>query len=94
MNREEAILLLKHTRERLLAGGTDRLPQRSDLTPEEQCLVKAFLGPWPRALEAAGLKPVQEDRKDRKEQKRIEQKRRRTRYRLGLAAGNEDTEGK
>ena len=32
------------------------LPKKSDFTQEEVMAIKAFLGPWPRALEAAGLK--------------------------------------
>ena len=32
------------------------LPTRADFTPEEVNLIKQKLGPWPRALEAAGLK--------------------------------------
>ena len=35
-----------------------RLPKRSDFDPEEVCFIKQKLGPFPRALEAAGLKPV------------------------------------
>lgn len=33
-----------------------RLPARSDFTSEEVCFIKQKLGPWPRALESAGLK--------------------------------------
>ena len=33
-----------------------RLPQKSDFDPVTLSRIKAFLGPWPRALEAAGLK--------------------------------------
>ncbi len=33
-----------------------RLPKRSDFSPEEVCFIKQKLGPFPRALEAAGLK--------------------------------------
>ena len=32
------------------------LPKRSDFTPSEVCFIKQKLGPWTRALEAAGLK--------------------------------------
>ena len=35
-----------------------RLPKRSDFDPEDVCFIKQKLGPFPRALEAAGLKPV------------------------------------
>ncbi len=33
-----------------------RLPQRSDFDSQTVCFIKQKLGPWPRALEAAGLK--------------------------------------
>ena len=33
-----------------------RLPQKDDFDEPTRSRIKAFLGPWPRALEAAGLK--------------------------------------
>ena len=42
-----------------------RLPTKKDFENADCARIKAFLGPWPRALEAAGLKPP-------KEKKRIE----------------------
>lgn len=33
-----------------------RVPKKSDFDAVEVSRIKAFLGPWPRALEAAGLK--------------------------------------
>lgn len=33
-----------------------RLPQKNDFDEATRSRIKAFLGPWPRALEAAGLK--------------------------------------
>lgn len=35
-----------------------RLPKKSDFEPDDVSRIKAFLGPWPRALEYAGLKEV------------------------------------
>ncbi len=34
----------------------DRLPRKEDFDEATRSRIKAFLGPWPRALEAAGLK--------------------------------------
>ena len=34
----------------------DRLPRKDDFDAATLSRIKAFLGPWPRALEAAGLK--------------------------------------
>lgn len=33
-----------------------RLPKRSDFESSDVCFIKQKLGPWPRALERAGLK--------------------------------------
>lgn len=33
-----------------------RLPKKDDFDEAARSKIKAFLGPWPRALEAAGLK--------------------------------------
>ena len=35
-----------------------RLPRKDDFDEPTRSRIKAFLGPWPRALEAAGLKEV------------------------------------
>lgn len=35
-----------------------RLPKKDDFDDITRSRIKAFLGPWPRALEAAGLKAV------------------------------------
>ena len=37
-----------------------RLPRKADFDQGTRCRIKAFLGPWPRALEAAGLKQAKE----------------------------------
>ena len=37
-----------------------RLPRKKDFDNAACAQIKAFLGPWPRALEAAGLKPPKE----------------------------------
>ena len=38
------------------AAELERLPKRSDFPDDKVCLIKQKLGPWPRALEEAGLK--------------------------------------
>jgi hypothetical protein len=46
-----------------------RLPKKDDFDVVTLSRIKAFLGPWPRALEAAGLKepkPMQSKEKNRK----------------------------
>lgn len=58
--REDAIRLLQSKRRQLLERGEDRLPKRSDFTEAEVVAIKAFLGPWPRALEVASLEKKQQ----------------------------------
>lgn len=38
------------------AAALGRLPKKEDFDPVLISRIKAYLGPWPRALEAAGLK--------------------------------------
>jgi hypothetical protein len=76
--REDCIKLLYEKRQNLLSQGEERFPQRNDFSPEEVVAIKAFLGPWPRALEAAGIKePPPFDRKAKNTEKRIRAKRKR-----------------
>lgn len=56
--------------------GESRYPQRSDFDEDEVVAIKAFLGPWPRALEAAAIKPPRnDDRLQKNREKRIKSKR-------------------
>jgi hypothetical protein len=51
--RQQAIELLINKKMELAEGV---LPKKTDFSEEEVCFIKHKLGPWPRALEAAGLK--------------------------------------
>ena len=78
-DRDGAIALLKNKREELSRAGEQRFPRRSDFSEDEVNAIKSFLGPWPRALEAAGLKEAREDgRAEKLLEKRICAKRART----------------
>ncbi len=57
---ENALLLLQKKHQEL-----GRVPQKSDFTGEEVCFIKQKLGPWPRALEKAGLKSVHPTKNNR-----------------------------
>lgn len=59
--KEDCILLLQTKYSELQAAGLSRYPQRADFEDREVVAIKAFLGPWPRALEAAGIKPPRDD---------------------------------
>lgn len=47
-----------------------RQPKKDDFDDATRSKIKAFLGPWPRALEAAGLKEPRAPRKKRAAKKR------------------------
>ena len=73
--KEDCITLLQEKQRRLREMGLDRYPQRSDFGEREVVAIKAFLGPWPRALEIAGVKPLRnDDRQQKNREKRIRAK--------------------
>ncbi|MGN0648488.1 MAG: hypothetical protein ACI4J3_07655 [Oscillospiraceae bacterium] len=63
---QEAVRLLCEMQALLHQQGEKRYPQRSDFAPQQVANIKAALGPWGRALEAAGLKPPREDTRHHK----------------------------
>ncbi|MBP3918372.1 MAG: hypothetical protein J6I50_04295 [Clostridia bacterium] len=76
-SRELCITLLQDKQTELHNAGLERFPQRSDFSDYEVMSIKAFLGPWPRALEAAGLKEVRgDDRLQKNREKRARAKKR------------------
>lgn len=77
LSKADCLRLLQEQYEKLQAQGEDRYPKRADFSEREVVAIKAFLGPWPRALEAAGVKPPRDDdRLQRNREKRIRAKRR------------------
>ena len=70
IKRQQAIELLVNKSREL--GGV-RLPKRTDFDNEEMCFIKQKLGPWPRALEAAGLK--EKTKMDSREKSRLKRER-------------------
>ena len=99
--KEDCILLLKNKYKELQAEGLSHYPRRSDFEDREVVAIKAFLGPWPRALETAGIKPPKDvDRAGRNKEKRIRAKQARIqslkkleRERKKSAGGNSVNEG-
>jgi hypothetical protein len=99
--REDCIHLLQNQYKELQKQGLSRYPQRSDFEDREVVAIKAFLGPWPRALEEAGIKPPREiDRQQRNKEQRIRAKRARIqalkkleRERKKSVGGNTSNEG-
>ncbi len=56
---------------RMKYGELGRLPKKDDFDQRTMSRIKSYLGPWPRALEAAGIK---ESKKMRKENTAINSK--------------------
>lgn len=84
MTKEDYLTLL-----RAVAAKEKRLPKKSDFSVEDVNRIKGFFGPWPWALEAAGLK---ESKQEQRRQKNYE-KRQRSRTRragTGLPEGAEE----
>ncbi len=85
---EKAVFMLREKREQ-----TGRLPVRSDFEPDEACFIKQKLGPWPRALEAAGLKEppeISSKEKSRLKRKRAEKRRKQAKRLEKQAGGTND----
>ena len=77
--REDCLSLLCQKKRELEDAGLSRFPQRADFTDDAVVAIKAHLGPWPRALEAAGVKEAPTvDRKQKNKERRIRAKRART----------------
>ena len=75
--RDDCLLLLRQKQEQLQSQGLTRYPQRSDFDDNDVMFIKSYFGPWPRALEAAGIKePRGDDRKQKNREKRARAKRR------------------
>lgn len=74
--REDCILLLRQK-----AGELGRFPKKSDFDEMTVNSIKSFLGPWPRALELAGVKKPNPGRIKKKREKRRRARENQIRYR-------------
>lgn len=82
LTKEECIALLQKKYEELKAQGRSDYPKRADFSEKEVIVIKSYFGPWPRALEAAGIKPVNEELLEKKKQKKIARKRKKTQRKI------------
>lgn len=74
--REECIFLLRQKAEEL-----GRFPKKSDFDVMTVSRIKSFFGPWPRALEQAGVKKPNPRRIQKKKEKRQRARENQIRYR-------------
>lgn len=94
LNRDNCIAILKDKYLLIKNQGEKRYPKRSDFSEREVVAIKAFFGPWPRALEAAGIKPPRDDdRKERNKEKRIRAKRRKNEARKNAKKQSKERNG-
>lgn len=59
------------------AAALGRLPKKQDFEAALVSRIKSSLGPWPRTLEQAGLKPVSQTYLNRKARRRAKRKKNR-----------------
>ena len=59
------------------AAALGRLPKKQDFEAATISWIKSSLGPWPRALEKAGLKPVSQTYLNRKARQRAKRRKNR-----------------
>ena len=55
-------------------AGLGRLPKKADFSDAEVAAIKNALGPWPRALERAGIKSVSDSRQKKLAGRRAKRK--------------------
>ncbi len=60
----------------------ERLPKKSDFDIETASIIKSYFGPWPRALEAAGVKKSDPERLEKKREKRRHARENQKKYRI------------
>ncbi len=76
LGKEECILLIKQKHDEL-----GHFPKKSDFDNEIVSMVKSYFGPWPRALEAAGIKEPNLQKIEQKREKRRRAKANQIKYR-------------
>ena len=76
LTREECLKQLQDTAEKC-----GRYPKKSDFDEETVAMIKSYFGPWPRALEEAGVKEVNQRRIEKKLERRKRMKENQLRYR-------------
>lgn len=76
LTRDECILLIQQKTAELHG-----FPKKSDFDQETVSMIKSYFGPWPRALEAAGVKEPDRKRLERKREKRRRARENQIKYR-------------
>ncbi|MCM1286316.1 MAG: hypothetical protein NC213_08800 [Acetobacter sp.] len=76
ITKEQCIFMIQQKTEEL-----GHFPKKSDFDNETVNMIKSFFGPWPRALEAAGVKAPDLKKIEQKREKRRRAKENQIKYR-------------
>ena len=64
---------------------TGKIPEKSDFSDYQVMMIKSHLGPWPRAMETAGVKSPRSDEKlEKKREKRLRAKQRKAEFKKNV----------
>lgn len=86
LTKEDCVILIKNK-----FNENNELPKKSDFTDWQVMMIKSHLGPWPRALEKAGVKPPRDDKKLLvKQEKQKRAKERKAQYKKNYEKNNEE----
>lgn len=76
LSREDYIRILRKKADEL-----GRFPKKSDFDEQTVSMIKSLFGPWPRALETAGIKQPNYERLRKRREKRLRARRNQIKYR-------------
>lgn len=80
LTKSDCLDLIREKAAELEKSREHRLPKRSDFSDLEVMMIKSYFGPFPRALEAAGVKQKRQGVEQKRLEKRIRAKRNKLKY--------------
>ena len=89
LQKSDCIDLIREKAAELEKSREHRLPKRSDFSDLEVMMIKSYFGPFPRALEAAGVKQKRQGVEQKRLEKRIRAKRNKLKYKSAKKAVKE-----
>ena len=89
LTKSDCLDLIREKAAELENKGEHRLLKRSDFSDLEVMMIKSYFGPFPRALEAAGVKQKRQGVEQKRLEKRIRAKRNKLKYKSAKKAVKE-----
>ena len=89
LQKSDCIDLIREKAAELEKSREHRLPKRSDFSDLEVMMIKSYFGPFPRALEAAGVKQKRQGVEQKRLEKRIRAQRNKLKYKSAKKAVKE-----